>query len=401
MRITSGCTTTSFCPNDTILRGQMAVFVVRALQWALTGTPENFAYSTSPYFTDVPTSHPFFKYIQKMKELGITGGCTTSTYCPDDTLSWGQMTTFGVRAWEYRTRGQVTNTYCTSKPYTAACIPNTNPRLDNFVPARATPVYFPNDVPTDHVFHNYIQKAINANLVDLVPGGKSYGGCFQQPRNSSRPPPGQEGVGNYCTAFPISRGDASYLVVRGAMGVFDPYSPQTFTPFGYVAGISPGRAETNLGPIPFGKYDDLHYGVAEGMTTCRDTALTVRGCIKRFFGADASEPTYRASNYVQQGIKGVRFFFPMGDPAAHHSTQHLVRREVWTWIGSTGSSSFLSISSRTAWRESYRRRYGRAGLGLEKSSIVAMGASPTSLRLTQHALRHKSSSTFTPGCPLG
>lgn len=30
-----------------------------------------FTYPTTPYFTDVPPSHPFFRFIQKVRELGI------------------------------------------------------------------------------------------------------------------------------------------------------------------------------------------------------------------------------------------------------------------------------------------------------------------------------------------
>ena len=93
--ITSGCSTTPFnyCGDLSVTRGQMAVFIVRSIYGS-----NNFTYNPTPYFTDVPTNYLFFKYIQKMKELGITSGCTATTYCPDDTVTRGQMAVFIIRA---------------------------------------------------------------------------------------------------------------------------------------------------------------------------------------------------------------------------------------------------------------------------------------------------------------
>lgn len=91
--ITSGCTTTTYCPDAVTTRGQMAVFIIRAIY-----NGDSFNYSSTPYFTDVAAGHPFFKWIQKMRELGITSGCTTTAYCPDDAVTRGQMAVFVVRA---------------------------------------------------------------------------------------------------------------------------------------------------------------------------------------------------------------------------------------------------------------------------------------------------------------
>ncbi|MBV6464874.1 MAG: hypothetical protein PGMFKBFP_00139 [Anaerolineales bacterium] len=89
--ITTGCGTGLYCPDDPVTRGQMAVFVIRAL---LGG---NFTAPATPSFTDVPTTHPFFNYIQKLKDLGITSGCTATTFCPDDPVTRGQMAAFVIR----------------------------------------------------------------------------------------------------------------------------------------------------------------------------------------------------------------------------------------------------------------------------------------------------------------
>lgn len=45
-------------------------------------------------FTDVPTSHIFFQYIEALASSGITGGCATGYYCPDNYVTRGQMAKF-------------------------------------------------------------------------------------------------------------------------------------------------------------------------------------------------------------------------------------------------------------------------------------------------------------------
>jgi hypothetical protein len=51
-------------------------------------------------FNDVPTSHPFFQYIEALKASGITGGCQANPplYCPDAALTRGQMAVFLAKA---------------------------------------------------------------------------------------------------------------------------------------------------------------------------------------------------------------------------------------------------------------------------------------------------------------
>ncbi len=45
-------------------------------------------------FSDVPTSHPFFRYVEALAAAGITGGCGTGIYCPDQAVTRGQMAVF-------------------------------------------------------------------------------------------------------------------------------------------------------------------------------------------------------------------------------------------------------------------------------------------------------------------
>jgi hypothetical protein len=95
MGITIGCTGTTYCPADPVTRGQMAVFLVRA-RLGLSST-QTFPYSTTPYFTDVPPTHSQFPFIQKLRDLGITAGCTATTYCDGDQNLRGQMGVFVTR----------------------------------------------------------------------------------------------------------------------------------------------------------------------------------------------------------------------------------------------------------------------------------------------------------------
>jgi hypothetical protein len=53
--------------------------------------------STAPAvasFSDVPTTHPQFRFIEALVDAGITGGCGAGVYCPDAPLTRGQMAVF-------------------------------------------------------------------------------------------------------------------------------------------------------------------------------------------------------------------------------------------------------------------------------------------------------------------
>jgi hypothetical protein len=49
-------------------------------------------------FGDVPTSHPYFQFIQALAASGITGGCGGGNYCPDNPVTRGQMAVFLAKA---------------------------------------------------------------------------------------------------------------------------------------------------------------------------------------------------------------------------------------------------------------------------------------------------------------
>jgi hypothetical protein len=47
-------------------------------------------------FNDVPTGHPFFRFVEALAKSGITGGCGANPpiYCPDNPVTRGQMAVF-------------------------------------------------------------------------------------------------------------------------------------------------------------------------------------------------------------------------------------------------------------------------------------------------------------------
>jgi len=119
--ITVGCSQTplKYCPDDYVTRGQMAAFIIRAKYG------ETFSYTTTPYFTDVPSTHTFFKYVQKLRDDGIT--VVSGTYGVNEYVTRGQMAAFIIRA-----------KFGESFSYT-------------------TTPYF-SDVPSTHNFFKYVQK---------------------------------------------------------------------------------------------------------------------------------------------------------------------------------------------------------------------------------------------------
>lgn len=64
------------------------------LQWKATLSPA----PATASFSDVPTDHPFFAYIEALQSSGITAGCGAGMYCPDDPITRGQMAVFVAKA---------------------------------------------------------------------------------------------------------------------------------------------------------------------------------------------------------------------------------------------------------------------------------------------------------------
>jgi len=88
--ITGGCGDGRFCPDDPITRGQMSVFLEAALGHSLNSCMGKFA--------DVPGSHPFCGFIERLADDGITGGCGPGAFCPNNPVTRAEMAVFLVAA---------------------------------------------------------------------------------------------------------------------------------------------------------------------------------------------------------------------------------------------------------------------------------------------------------------
>lgn len=88
--ITTGCSDIQFCPDDRVRRGQMAAFLTRAL-----GLPPGQGNS----FDDDDGS-VFESDIERFAAAGITKGCDSRLFCPEDAVTRGQMAAFLVRAYD-------------------------------------------------------------------------------------------------------------------------------------------------------------------------------------------------------------------------------------------------------------------------------------------------------------
>jgi hypothetical protein len=96
---TSGCNpplNTQFCPDDPVTRGEMAVFIARAL-----GLPP----ASGDHFTD--DSGLFYESAaNRLYEAGITVGCRPNRYCGDQLMPRDQMAAFLARTLDLAAAGQ-------------------------------------------------------------------------------------------------------------------------------------------------------------------------------------------------------------------------------------------------------------------------------------------------------
>jgi hypothetical protein len=155
--LTDGCTTTTYCPQVSVTRAQMAIFIVRTML----GTGA-FPYNPVPYFTDAPAGSFGFEYIQKLWELGVTSGCGTNLFCPNDDVTREQMAVFVIRA-----------RYGANTVFDYPLAP-----------------YF-TDVPMGAFAFNYIQRMKEDNITS---------GCATT---------------LYCPTDPVIRGDMAIFIMRG------------------------------------------------------------------------------------------------------------------------------------------------------------------------------------------
>ena len=90
----AGCGGGHYCPEAPVTRAQMAVFLIRATRGG-SAVP-----APSGVFGDVPPSYWAAGWIEELVALGITVGCGGGNYCPDAPVTRAQMAIFLIRAFE-------------------------------------------------------------------------------------------------------------------------------------------------------------------------------------------------------------------------------------------------------------------------------------------------------------
>lgn len=95
--ITGGCATFPdllYCPNNTVTRAQMAVFLEKGMNGSSYSPPP----ATGTWFGDVSSNYWAAAWIEKLAADDITGGCGAGIYCPDSAVTRAQMAIFLLRS---------------------------------------------------------------------------------------------------------------------------------------------------------------------------------------------------------------------------------------------------------------------------------------------------------------
>jgi len=168
--VTGGCSTDplKYCPDNTVNRAQMAVFLVRVIHGQNFTPP-----AATTIFGDVPASHWANRWINQLYTDGVTGGCSTSPllFCPDAGVSRAQMAVFLLRA----VNGK------------------------NYTPPASGNIF--GDVPSNYWAHDWISQFYNAGYT---------GGCTTSPLN-------------FCPNASLSRAQMAVFLLRAIHGTT--YSP--------------------------------------------------------------------------------------------------------------------------------------------------------------------------------
>ncbi len=87
--IATACSKRRFCPDASVSRGRMAVFVTRALRLVAT---------SGKRYDDVPASSPFRTAVDRLATAGLAIGCGDGRYCPKRDITRAETAGFLQRA---------------------------------------------------------------------------------------------------------------------------------------------------------------------------------------------------------------------------------------------------------------------------------------------------------------
>jgi hypothetical protein len=92
--VTGGCGGGLYCPDSSVTRQQMAVFLLKTLEGSSYDPPD-----CTGVFPDVPCTPGtgFADWIEDLASRGITGGCAGGGYCPTNSVLRQQMAAFLVK----------------------------------------------------------------------------------------------------------------------------------------------------------------------------------------------------------------------------------------------------------------------------------------------------------------
>ncbi|MBI5840909.1 MAG: S-layer homology domain-containing protein [Chloroflexi bacterium] len=91
--VTSGCGAGIYCPEASVTRAQMAVFLLKSKHGASYSPPP----AAGTMFSDVPPDYWAAAWIEQLASEGITSGCGAGVYCPDSPVTRAQMAVFLVK----------------------------------------------------------------------------------------------------------------------------------------------------------------------------------------------------------------------------------------------------------------------------------------------------------------
>ncbi|HTO75744.1 MAG TPA: hypothetical protein VMQ61_06675 [Thermoanaerobaculia bacterium] len=108
--ITSGCTTTTYCPGTAVPRDQMAIFLAKVIAGGGANVPVtgqvnghdyrcNGGLSGESVFTDVSPSDPACKHIHYIAAQNVTLGCSATQFCPTDLVNRDAMAAFLAKSY--------------------------------------------------------------------------------------------------------------------------------------------------------------------------------------------------------------------------------------------------------------------------------------------------------------
>ncbi|MEO6714803.1 MAG: S-layer homology domain-containing protein, partial [Mycobacteriales bacterium] len=88
--VVRGCAPGLYCPQATVAREQIAVFVLRTLVPGIVPPP----CAAPNVYADVPESHPYCAWIEELANRGVVSDCGGGNYCPAAEVSREQMAFF-------------------------------------------------------------------------------------------------------------------------------------------------------------------------------------------------------------------------------------------------------------------------------------------------------------------